>query len=73
VQRPSLFLCGTEDPVLKLLPADALARQRARLSDLRGEVLVPGAGHFVQQEQPRATNEALLGFLREVGREDGTR
>jgi pimeloyl-ACP methyl ester carboxylesterase len=73
VQRPSLFLCGEEDPVLKLLPADALGRQRARLSDLRGEVLVPGAGHFVQQEQPRATNEALLGFLRDVWREDGAR
>jgi len=73
VQRPSLFLSGAEDPVLKLLPADALGRQRARLSDLRGEVLVPGAGHFVQQEQPRATNDALLWFLRDVWREDGAR
>jgi pimeloyl-ACP methyl ester carboxylesterase len=69
VQRPALFLCGAEDPVLKLLPADALARQRTRLTDLRGEVLVPGAGHFVQQEQPRATNAALLEFLDAVLRE----
>lgn len=69
VERPALFLCGAEDPVLKMLPPDTLARQRRRLRDLRGEVLVPDAGHFVQQEQPRATSAALLRFLTEVRRE----
>lgn len=69
VDRPALFLCGAEDPVLKLLPADALARQRTRLEDLRGEVLIPGAGHFVQQEAPQETSAALLAFLDGVRRE----
>jgi pimeloyl-ACP methyl ester carboxylesterase len=71
VRPPSLFLCGAEDPVLKLSPPDALARQRRRLADLRGEVLIPGAGHFVQQEQPEATNRALLAFLETVRGEAG--
>jgi pimeloyl-ACP methyl ester carboxylesterase len=69
IEVPALFLCGAEDPVLKLLPADALVRQRARLHDLRGEILVSGAGHFVQQEEPQATNNALLAFLDAVSRE----
>jgi pimeloyl-ACP methyl ester carboxylesterase len=37
---------------------------RARVPQLRDVVLVPGAGHFVQQEQPLAVNAALLSFLR---------
>jgi pimeloyl-ACP methyl ester carboxylesterase len=28
--------------------------------------LVPGAGHWVQQEQPEAVTELVLGFLREA-------
>jgi pimeloyl-ACP methyl ester carboxylesterase len=33
------------------------------LSDLRTNVLIPGAGHWVQQEAPEETNTALLQFL----------
>jgi pimeloyl-ACP methyl ester carboxylesterase len=33
------------------------------VEDLRGVVLIPGAGHWVQQERPDEVNEALLGFL----------
>jgi pimeloyl-ACP methyl ester carboxylesterase len=29
--------------------------------------LLPGAGHWVQQEQPEAVNEALLKFLAALG------
>ena len=68
VRPPALFLCGAEDPVLKLLPRNALELQRSRFDDLRGEVLVAGAGHFVQQERPEETNAALLRFLDEVRR-----
>lgn len=70
VERPSLFLCGKSDPVLTMSPPDTLSRQRARLTDLRGEVLVEGAGHFVQQEKPAETTAALLAFLDEVRREE---
>ena len=34
-----------------------------RVVDLRGMDLVPGAGHFVKQEQPAAVNDRLLSFL----------
>jgi pimeloyl-ACP methyl ester carboxylesterase len=34
--------------------------------DLRGTVMVEGAGHWVQQERPAEVNTALLEFLGEV-------
>ena len=34
------------------------------MEDLRDVVLVPQMGHWIQQEDPAATNEALLGFLK---------
>ena len=30
---------------------------------LRAEVVVPGAGHWVQQQEPEAVNSALLEFF----------
>lgn len=63
VERPALFISGSEDPVLKMIPPNALDIMRRRVPDLRDVVIVPEAGHFVQQEQPQAVNEALLRFL----------
>jgi len=33
------------------------------VSDLRSSIVVPSAGHWVQQQEPEAVNAALLGFL----------
>jgi pimeloyl-ACP methyl ester carboxylesterase len=66
ITQPALFIAGAEDVVLKLIPADAIDIMRRRVPDLRGVVLVPGAGHFVQQEAPAAVNRALLEFLRSL-------
>jgi pimeloyl-ACP methyl ester carboxylesterase len=60
IDVPTMFLAGERDPVLSFIPADPM---RAQVSDLREFVLVPGGGHWIQQEQPAATNEALLRFL----------
>ena len=32
-------------------------------NDLRGVVLLPDAGHWIQQELPDATNREILNFL----------
>ncbi|MBS0366136.1 MAG: alpha/beta hydrolase [Proteobacteria bacterium] len=66
ITQPALFIAGEEDVVLKMLPADALQIMQRRVPDLRGTVLVPGAGHFVQQEAPAAVNAALLRFLSQL-------
>jgi pimeloyl-ACP methyl ester carboxylesterase len=33
---------------------------------LRGKVMIPGAGHWVQQEKPAEVNEAVLKFLKSL-------
>ncbi|MCB0982353.1 MAG: alpha/beta hydrolase, partial [Ilumatobacter sp.] len=63
VAMPSYFICG-EDDVVRLMDPTGPERMRNLLPDYRGEVLIPDAGHWVQQEAPRAFNDALLGFLR---------
>jgi len=60
---PTLFIAGAQDIVLRMIAPDALDIMRRRTPDLRGVELIEGAGHFVQMEQPAATNAALLRFL----------
>jgi epoxide hydrolase A/B len=60
VTVPSLFIGGTLDPVLLMTPP---ASMDGWVTDHRGNVLVEGAGHWVQQEEPEAVNAALLDFL----------
>jgi pimeloyl-ACP methyl ester carboxylesterase len=67
IERPALFIAGDRDPVLKFVPGIRLSDLMDRwYTDLRGKVLLPGAGHWVQQERPKEVNEALLAFLRAV-------
>ncbi|MEA3077989.1 MAG: hypothetical protein QOF60_2897 [Actinomycetota bacterium] len=60
IEMPALFVAGTDDPVLQLANPDAMD---GWVTDLRGKVLIPGAGHWVQQEKPAEVNRALLAFL----------
>ena len=60
VTVPSLFIGGSADPVLALSSPD---RQLPYLDDLRGTVIVDGAGHWIQQEAADEVNRALLSFL----------
>lgn len=60
VVAPSLFIGGTADPVLNMTRPGA---HLALLQDHRGDVMIDGAGHWVQQERPSEVNTALLDFL----------
>jgi len=60
VEAPSLFIGGSRDPVLLMTPPTVGADW---LTDHRGDVLVDGAGHWVQQEAPGPVNAALVDFL----------
>jgi pimeloyl-ACP methyl ester carboxylesterase len=60
VQQPALFLTGEQDPVRSFMPAEAM---HGWVSDLRAQIVVPGAGHWLQQQAPEAVNAALLAFL----------
>ncbi len=63
VEQPAMFLTGELDMVRRFMPAEAM---RGWVSDLRAEIVVTGAGHWVQQQAPDEVNAALLEFLAEV-------
>ncbi len=60
---PALFVCGEFDPVLKIVTPESISQMTKRLPNLLGSHILPGVGHFAQQEAPEATNAALLEFL----------
>ena len=65
IKVPSLFLAGAQDVVIRGASQEMLEGMMSPLiPDLRGVVLVPEMGHWIQQEDPQATNDAVLEFLR---------
>ncbi|MEH6586929.1 MAG: alpha/beta hydrolase [Halioglobus sp.] len=60
---PTLWVGGEKDPVVTLAGDGAFDHMRSKVTDLRGPHLLPGAGHFIQQEQPQMLNALLLEFL----------
>lgn len=57
---PALFVGGSDDPVLNFTKAD---RAREVATGPYREVLLDGAGHWIQQERPGEINAELLRFL----------
>jgi pimeloyl-ACP methyl ester carboxylesterase len=65
ITQPALFIGGDRDLVLKMIPGvDVVARMAPHLPGLRGAHLLPGIGHWTQQEAPEAVNRLLLDWLR---------
>lgn len=64
IGQPALFIGGERDLVLKMLgPIDLIAVMKSQLDDLRGADILPGCGHWTQQERPDAVTERLLAWL----------
>jgi len=64
IEQPSFFIAGSKDIVLSYAGGGLLAAMDPWVPNLRGKVLIEGAGHWVQAEKPVPVNEALLGFLK---------
>jgi len=65
VTIPALFVAGDKDPVLTMIPGGSiLEAMKPAVPGLKDAVLIPGAGHWVQQERPAETNAALISFLK---------
>ena len=60
IEQPAMFLTGELDLVRRFMPSEAMS---GWVTDLRVDLVVPAAGHWVQQQAPDAVNAALLGFL----------
>lgn len=62
--QPSCFIGGERDMVRALIPGvDLYQDPGGACTDFRGSTILPGIGHWVQQEAPADTNAALERFL----------
>ena len=66
IRQPAGFLAGDREMVLAMLPGQ-LENLREKCADLRAEISLSGAGHWVQQERPAEVNAALIQFLDQLG------
>lgn len=63
IETPSVFIAGHRDPVLSMMGPDPLGAMAQQVPGLRSTHLIPGAGHFVQMQEPEQVNAAMLHFL----------
>ena len=65
IDIPSTFICGERDWGAHQTPGALDAMATHACTRFAGITTIPGAGHWVQQEAPKAVVEALLRFLAE--------
>jgi len=53
-------------PGTALLAADSYKNLENHVANLYKKHLIPGAGHWIQQERPKEINELLIDFLRSL-------
>jgi len=67
VTGPALYVSGDRDLVRGFRGMDRLLPALKHfVPDLRGTIVLPGCGHWTQQERPAEVNAAMLRFLAEV-------
>ena len=62
IRVPAAFMVGERDPVRHYAGAHEAA-MKDWIPDLRVQRVLPGAGHWIQQERPEEVNAFLLDFL----------
>jgi pimeloyl-ACP methyl ester carboxylesterase len=63
--QPSLFVAGEIDPVITMY-REAFDAMEETVPNLTKKILLPGAGHWIQQERPAEVNKLLIEFLAEA-------
>ena len=63
--QPTLFVAGERDGVLKFM-GEAYQNLEETVPHLSKKVLIPGKGHWIQQEDPKEVNRLILEFLRQL-------
>jgi pimeloyl-ACP methyl ester carboxylesterase len=65
INQPALFIAGEKDGVI-MLAADALKNMPSYVTNLKVNQLIPGIGHWTQQEAPEEVNSLMIDFLNSV-------
>jgi len=72
IDVPSMFIAGNKDWGVYQAPGSFERMQTKACTRMLGCVLVDGAGHWVQQEQPDKVSELLVEFLQRIARIEPT-
>jgi pimeloyl-ACP methyl ester carboxylesterase len=64
IDVPSMYIAGKSDWGTYQTPGAVESMQSKACTRMSGVHLVEGAGHWVQQEQPEAVSDLLIGFLK---------
>ncbi len=62
---PALYMAGERD-IIAVAFQQAIAKQSTFVPKLRPAVMLPGCGHWTQQERAAEVNAAIIDFLRQV-------
>jgi pimeloyl-ACP methyl ester carboxylesterase len=62
IRQPVLFIGGGEEAALKFGSTDPM---KGALPNLRKMIVLPGCGHWLQQERPAEVNAAIIEFLKQ--------
>lgn len=65
LRQPSMFAAGEHDVVLRMVPG-AAGLVSEFMPECRSSTVIPGAGHWIQQERPSEINKLLLTFLKQI-------
>jgi pimeloyl-ACP methyl ester carboxylesterase len=65
LRQPAFFIAGESDPVIRMYrqPVESL---ETNVPHLQGKAIIPGAGHWVNQERPEEVNQLLVQFLKSL-------
>jgi pimeloyl-ACP methyl ester carboxylesterase len=67
ISDPALYMAGDRDLALAFQGVDRVVANLAdNVPQLRGKVILPGCGHFTQQERASEVNAAMIDFLRQL-------
>jgi pimeloyl-ACP methyl ester carboxylesterase len=65
VAVPALYIAGDRDMIVEIF-RPIIAKQSALVPKLRPAVMLPGCGHWTQQERVPEVNSAMIDFLRSL-------
>ncbi len=64
VTVPALYVAGDQDLVVHFRGMDQLLPNLKQfVPELRQTIMLPGCGHWTQQERPKDVNDAMIAFL----------
>jgi pimeloyl-ACP methyl ester carboxylesterase len=67
VSIPALYIAGDRDLVVGFPGMQQIIANLAHfVPQLRGTIMLPGCGHWTQQERPLEVNNAMIGFLQQL-------